>query len=126
MKSFISVLVWTIVFICFGLFINVKTSNFTDKYSNNIEIIEKYIEEDNFEKAKESLVDYSSSWHKENKLWYLLLNHENFDNICLYLNVLDKSILVKDKSKCLEYIEKIKSTLNNILENEKCDMSHIM
>ena len=126
MKSFISVLVWPILFICFGLFINFKISDFTHKYSNNIEIIEKYIEEDNLEKAKENLIKYSDSWHKENKFWYLLLNHENFDNICLYLNILDKSILANDKSKCLEYIEKIKYTLDNILENEKCDFSHIM
>ena len=126
MKSFISVLVWTILFISLGIFINIKTSDFTHKYSKGIEIIENYIEEDNLEKAKESLVKYSDDWHKENKLWYLLLNHENFDSICLYLNILDKSILVNDKSKCLEYIEKIKSTLSNILENEKCDLSHIM
>jgi len=126
LKSFISVLVWTILFIILGIFINIKTSDFTHKYSKGIEIIENYIEEDDLGKAKESLVKYSDDWHKENKLWYLLLNHENFDNICLYLNILDKSILANDKSKCLEYIEKIKYTLDNILENEKCDFSHIM
>lgn len=126
MKSFISVIVWTVIFICFGIFLNTKISNFTNKYSDNIEIVQNYIEEDNLKKAKESLIKYSDDWHKENKLWYLLLNHENFDSICLYLNILDKSILANDKSKSLEYIEKIKYTLDNILENEKCDFSHIM
>lgn len=126
MKSCIYVLLWTIIFVSLGIFINIKVSDFTDKYTNNIEIIEKYIEDDDLESAKENLVTYSDSWHKEKKLWYLLLNHENFDSICLYLDILDKSILANDKSKCLECIVRIKITLGNILENEKCDFVHIM
>lgn len=126
MKSFIYVLLWTIIFVSLGLFINIKVDDFTDKYTNNIEIIEKYIEEDDLDTAKESLVTYSDSWHEEKKLWYLLLNHENFDTVCLYLNILDKSILTNDKSKCLECIVRIKITLENILENERCDFIHIM
>ncbi|MGL5312132.1 MAG: DUF4363 family protein [Peptostreptococcaceae bacterium] len=126
MKSIIYVLIWTVLFVCFGLYINFKILDFTDKYTNDITIVEKYIEDDNFDAAKQELISYSNSWHKERILWYMLLNHENFDSVCLYLNILDKSILVQDKSKCLEYIIRIKVTLENILESEKCDYLHIM
>jgi len=126
LKSFFYVLVWTVLFVAFGFYINFKISNFTDKYTNNIEVIEKYIEDDDFKSAEDDLIKYKKSWDNDISSWYKLLNHENFGYINLYINVLDKSILVKDKSKSLEYIQYIKNTLENILESEECDLNHIL
>lgn len=126
LKSFTYVIIWTLLFIFLGVYINFKVSDFTEKYISKIEIIETYIENDDLNSAKDSLSNISNSWHKEKSIWYKTLNHDNFDLVCLYLNILEKSIDINDKSNSLEYIVKIKMTLDNILESEKLDLNHIM
>lgn len=125
MKAFIYVIIWTLLFVIFGVYTNIEINKFTDKYSQKIDIIAVYIEEDNWSKAKDSLKDYHEIWHEERIGWYKLLNHDYFDCICLQIELLDRNILVQDKSKALEKIELIKSNLDNILDAEKCDSSHI-
>ncbi|WP_042274879.1 DUF4363 family protein [[Clostridium] dakarense] len=126
MKSFIYVLIWTILFIIFGFYVTNEVGNFTEDYKNKVTIIENYIEEDNWDDAKTMIKDVSDSWDKEKSPWYKLFNHESFDLISLHFNILNKSINTKDKSKALENIEIIKITLENILESEKCDLNHIL
>ncbi|MGL6107233.1 DUF4363 family protein [Romboutsia sp.] len=126
MKSFIYVILWTLLFTCFGFYINKEIYDFTNTYTSKVEIIENHIENDDLDSAKESLTNFSKSWHKDRSPWYKILNHDNFDTICLYLNILEKSINVNDKSKAYEYIIRIKTTLDNILESEKFDLNHIM
>lgn len=118
-------MIWTFLFVIFGVYTNIEINKFTDKYSLKIDAIAVYIKEDNWDKAKDSLGEYHEIWHDERTGWYKLLNHDYFDCICLQLELLDKNILVKDKSNALEKIELIKSNLDNILEGEKCDSNHI-
>lgn len=125
LKALVLTILWTIIFLIFGVYVNYKIFNFTEKYDEKIKIIEEYIEINNLEKAREEIELFSKSWHKEKGIWYKLLNHEYFDSICLYLNILEKSILVDDKSNAFQQIENIKTTLDNILESEKCDLNHI-
>lgn len=119
-------MIWTILFVIFGVYINFEINKFTDKYIDEIKVIETYIEDDNYDIPKKSLKSLSESWHKEKRLWYKLLDHDNFDTVCLYLNILEKGIDTKNKSQSLEYIQRIIMTLENILEGEKCDWNHIM
>ncbi|MEG1311535.1 MAG: DUF4363 family protein [Romboutsia sp.] len=126
MKSFIYVLLWTIIFIMFGFYVTNGINKFTYKYKEDISIIENYIEENNWDNAKIELESTIKSWHEKKSIWYKLLNHESFDLVCLHFNILYKSIDIEDKSKSLENIEIIKITLENILEGEKCDLNHIL
>lgn len=85
----------------------------------------KNIEDDNLEKVSNDIKKWSKSWHKEKEIWYKIVNHEYFDDICLSLNIIEQSIKYDDKLNALEQVETIKMLLNNILESEKCDLNHI-
>lgn len=126
MKSLIYVLIYTILFVSFGFYINSEIYEFTDKYTYNVDIIETYIKQDNWKTAKYELDKYKKDFHEEKGMWYKLLNHDYFDNVCLYLDILDGSIYSNDKAISLEQISKIKTTLDNILESVKCDLDHIL
>jgi hypothetical protein len=99
--------------------------DFTHKFTSEIEVIEKYIEDNQLDKVPSKIKDFSKSWHKEKEIWYKIVNHEYFDEICLSLNILEQSVKYKDNLNALEQIETIKMLLNNILESEKCDLNHI-
>ena len=125
MKSVVGVIIWTILFILFGIYTNNEVGKFTDKYISNINVIEEYIEDDNWSEAQKKLDYYSKGYYKEKEGWYKILDHTYFDDICLYINILDKSILTKNKTQSFIEIEKIKMTLSNILESGKFDINHI-
>ena len=125
MKQVIIVLVWTLLFICLGIYSENKIHDFTDKFKYKIEVIEKYIEDDKFDIVSNKIKDFSKSWHDDKEIWYKIVNHKYFDDICLSINILEQSIKYNDTLAALEQVETIKMLLNNILEYEKCDLNHI-
>lgn len=125
MKQVIIVLVWTLLFISLGVYSENKIQDFADGFTYKIEVIEKYIEDDKLDVATNKLQDFSNSWHTEKEIWYKIVNHKYFDDICLSINILKQSIKYNDTLSALEQVETIKMLLNNILEYEKCDLNHI-
>ena len=104
-----------------GLFTSPHLVTINERFQIN----EKNIEDDNLEKVSNDIKKWSKSWHKEKEIWYKIVNHEYFDDICLSLNIIEQSIKYDDKLNALEQVETIKMLLNNILESEKCDLNHI-
>ena len=125
MKSIIFVLIWSILLTSFGIYSNSELNKFTQKFEYNVTNIEKSIKSDKWNNAKNELLSFSKDYHNEKDVWYRLLDHAYFDDICLYLCILEDSIYLKDKTKSLEQIEYIKSKLGNVLESGKFDINHI-
>lgn len=125
MKSATFVILWTILFVLFGFYINNKLYDFTDEYKDNISVLEKSIENEDWEKAHKEADSISTRWNKEKNHWYKVLNHEYFDEIGLKFNILDKAIYTENKLKSLEEVEGIKTYLGNIVESVKFDVNYI-
>ncbi|MCC0629335.1 DUF4363 family protein [Clostridioides sp. ES-S-0108-01] len=125
MKSATFVILWTILFVLFGFYINNKLYDFTDEYKDNMSVLEKSIENEDWEKAQKEADSISTRWAKEKNHWYKVLNHEYFDEIGLKFNILDKAIYTEDKLKSLEEVESIKTYLGNIVESVKFDVNYI-
>ncbi|MBZ0582130.1 DUF4363 family protein [Clostridioides difficile] len=125
MKSTTFVILWTILFVLFGFYVNNKLYDFTEGYKDNISVLEKSIENEDWEKAQKKADSISTSWNKEKNHWYKVLNHEYFDEIGLRFNILDKAIYTENKLKSLEEVESIKTYLGNIIESVKIDVNYI-
>lgn len=125
MKSMTFVVLWTILFVLFGFYVNNKLYDFTDDYKSNMSILEKSIENEDWEKAQKEADSISTRWSKEKNHWYKVLNHEYFDEIGLKFNILDKAIYTENKLKSLEEVESIKTYLVNIVESVKFDINYI-
>ena len=70
MKSVVGVIVWTILFVLLGIYINDEVYEFTDKYTSNINVIEQHIENGNWSEASKELDYYSKGYYKEKEIWY--------------------------------------------------------
>ncbi|MCC0650570.1 DUF4363 family protein [Clostridioides sp. ZZV15-6598] len=125
MKSTTFVILWAVLFMLFGFYVNNKLYDFTEDYKNNISILEKSIENEEWEKAQKEADSISTRWSKERNHWYKVLNHEYFDEIGLRFNILDKAIYTENKLKSLEEVESIKTYLGNIVESVKFDINYI-
>lgn len=58
MKSTTFVILWTILFVLFGFYVNNKLYDFTEGYKDNISVLEKSIENEDWEKAQKKLIQY--------------------------------------------------------------------
>ncbi|MCC0637472.1 MULTISPECIES: DUF4363 family protein [unclassified Clostridioides] len=125
MKSTTFVILWAVLFMLFGFYVNNKLYDFTEDYKNNMSILEKSIENEEWEKAQKEADSISTRWSKERNHWYKVLNHEYFDEIGLKFNILDKAIYTENKLKSLEEVESIKTYLGNIVESVKFDINYI-
>ena len=92
MKQVIAVLIWTLLFISLGIYSKTRYSDFTNKFKYEIEVIQKNIEDDKLDKVSIDIKDWSKLWHKEKEVWYKIVDHEYFDDICLSLNVLEINV----------------------------------
>ena len=53
-------------------------NDFTDKFTNEIEVIQNYIEEDELDKASNNIKDWSEAWHKDKEFWYKMVKNGVF------------------------------------------------
>ncbi|WP_185748257.1 DUF4363 family protein [Metaclostridioides mangenotii] len=116
-KSTVLAVVWTVLFLIFGVYISNSVNDVTDKYQDELTKIEHYIDEDKWDNAKENTDKVAENWKKEKSNWYKTLDHASFNMIDTYLNILNKSIIEKDKVNSYEQIENVKSHISNIKGN---------
>lgn len=125
MKALICSLIWTVLFLLFSFYSLDKFNDFAKLYTEKAESIELHIKDDDWDSATKSLDEYNTSFNESKDSWYKVFNHEYFEEISLYLDILHGSIYAKDKGMSLEQIQRIKNALHNIIENEQFDLNHI-
>ncbi|MCC3865161.1 MAG: DUF4363 family protein [Terrisporobacter othiniensis] len=125
MKSSYFVLAWTILFIILGLFNHEKINEFSSNYIDQVNVIEEKIKEDKWEQALYILKDTKMNLDEEKSVWYKLVNHGYFNEIFASLEVLNQSICLEEKMISLQEIEKIKMVLENLMEDECCNLNRI-
>gem|GEM_PF-1080595 len=116
-KSTVLAVVWTVLFLIFGVYISNSVNDVTDKYQDELTKIEHYIDEDKWDNAKENTDRVAENWKKEKSNWYKTLDHASFNMIDTYFNILNKAIIEKDKVNSYEQIENVKSHISNIKGN---------
>lgn len=126
MKSFVLVLIITSLFLGFGIKIQSSIEDFTSSFNRKLDDINNQIENNDLNKALELSNNFTLNWKEESKSWYYLLDHEYFDDVYFYSKVLTNSIKTNDITNSLEYIEKIKMAIDNIIQYEKLDLDHIL
>ncbi|WP_434796167.1 DUF4363 family protein [Terrisporobacter vanillatitrophus] len=125
MKSSYFVIAWTILFIILGLYNHEKINEFSYNYINEINVIEEKVKEDKWEQASYILKDTMMDLEKEKDIWYKLLNHAYFNEIFASLKILNQSISLEEKMTSLKEIEKVKTVLDNLMEDECCNLNRI-
>ena len=126
MKSIVFTVLWTICLIIFGVFISIKTEDFSIKYTNEINELEMYVKNEEWQKCKNYSDGLNSNFKKDSKKFFKCLNHCYIGDIELSLNILSDGIYLKDISTCLEQIDIIKISLHRLMESEKYNLDHIL
>jgi len=125
MRSTIISLTWVVLFIFFGIYIDNKVESFGMDYIEDIEAAYYVVHEGEWTKSDDMVDNLSKKLETQRDLWLKVLNHQYYDDIQLELNLVKNAIYCKNKIRVLEGLEKTKSILLNIIDDEKCNLNYI-
>ncbi len=126
MKSTIVSIVWVAIFLFLGFYIDNKVENFGMNYIQDVEATYEVVYDEKWEQSDKMLEDLLKKIKSQRNLWLKVLNHQYYDDIQLELNLIKNAIYCKDKIRALESLERIKSILFNIIDDEKCNLNYIL
>ena len=125
MKNTIIALIWVVLFILFGIYIDNRVENFGIDYIKDVEATYEVIHDDEWEYADEMLDDLVERLDTQKHFWLKVLDHKYYDDLNLELNLVKNAVYCKNKIRALEELEKIKSILQNLIADEKCNLNYI-
>ncbi|WP_455543599.1 DUF4363 family protein [Intestinibacter sp.] len=125
MRNTIIALIWVILFIFLGIFVDNKVEAFGINYIKDVEATYEVVHDENWKYADEMLDDLFEKLETQKDFWLKVLDHQYYDDINLELNLVRNAIYCKNKIRALEGLEKLKSTLTNIIDDEKCNLNYI-
>lgn len=125
MKNTIIALIWVVLFIFFGIYIDNKVEVFGVNYIKEVETTYEIINDENWQEAEKMLNNLFEELDTQKDFWLKVLNHQYYDDLNLELNLVKNAIYCKNKIRALEELEKIKSILKNLIADEKCNLNYI-
>ena len=125
MKNTIIALIWVVLFILFGIYIDNRVENFGIAYIKDVEATYEVIHDDEWAYADEMRDDLAARLDTQKNFWLKVLDHKYYDDLNLELNLVKNAVYCKNKIRALEELEKIKSILQNLIADEKCNLNYI-
>jgi deoxyadenosine/deoxycytidine kinase len=87
--------------------------------------LEKEIENMNWEAAAKGLKEFHDNWDRISKVWTMLIDHYEIDNIELAITELDSYIKSQEKSEALAQLASVRVLIKHIPAKEALNLSNL-
>lgn len=125
MRSTVIALTWVVLFIFFGLYIDNKVEVFGVEYIKDIQRTYDVVHDGDWRQSDIMVDELFEKIDTQKDLWLKVLNHQYYDDLKLELNLVKNAIFCENKIRALEGLERTKSILLNIIDDEKCNLNYI-
>lgn len=88
--------------------------------------MENHIERGEWEKVDNINANFNHQWEKSEKIWPMLIDHLEIDNINIQLSELEASLKNKDKIRALSKLSILKLLVKHIPERESFILQNIL
>ena len=100
-------------------------SQSTEELNSLVDDMENKVINDNWDSTMSIYDSISTKWRKKEKIFLLIIDHEEIEKINLTLSKIKKYILIKDKSLSLSETSALRFFLNHIEEKESLSLKNI-
>jgi len=100
--------------------------NSSHQISEMIEGVSDSINSGQWDKAKKQVDDIEKTWSKTERIWAMLIDHFEIDNIEMSLKKSKKYIENKDTSLSLAELETLKLMVEHIYKKEAFELNNIL
>ena len=125
MRSTVIALTWVVLFIFFGLYIDNKVEDFGVEYIKDIQRTYDVVHDGDWRQSDIMVDELFEKIDTQKDLWLKVLNHQYYDDLKLELNLVKNAIFCENKIRALEGLQRTKSILLNIIDDEKCNLNYI-
>lgn len=126
MRSLLNILLGFAVLISFSVFTYKNIEMSYQTISTNLEQVQKYIADEQWDDAEKVMNEVDSFWSKTENSWAILLDHEALDDIEISIKKLEKYIETKEKPSSLAELETLKVLIKKIIESESLKLNNIL
>lgn len=126
MKPLIIIVVLTALLIAGGCLTLYALNLESQRLSDSLSILEKDIENRNWDAAAKKLEEFHGRWDKISSFWAMLIDHYEIDNIELVLSHLVSYVKNQDKNEALSEMSSLKTLIKHIPEKESFNLKNIL
>ncbi|MCK9216851.1 MAG: DUF4363 family protein [Firmicutes bacterium] len=126
MKQLVYSLIIVILIIAVGILTIEMLKRESESLHNLFTEIENSIYFDEWEKAKHIVKETQNQWDKYKKIWPMLIDHLEIDNVTVRLSELQAYILNQDKTESLSKLAALKVLIKHIPEKESFIIQNIL
>lgn len=126
MRVLIGVIIVVIAIIGVWLYTFDSIEDYTTVMTKDLDTLESTIQDNNWEIASNQFESIKAKWNKTRKIWTVLLDHHEIDNIDLSMSKAEKYILSKDLPLTLGEVETLRQLFLIVQENESLTLTNIL
>lgn len=126
MKPVFIILIITAAILVSGILTLQMLNSESERLHESLCTVEDYIDSQNWEKAEKALEKFHKKWDEVSRIWAMLIDHYEIDNIELELSQLSSTISSKDKSLSLSKLSALKTLVKHIPEKESFILENIL
>lgn len=97
----------------------------SERMDHQLKELKSEIENQDWTAAEDKLEEFHSKWDKTSKLWSMLIDHYEIDNIELVLSQLASFVKTKDRSEALSQLSSLRTFVKHIPEKEAFRLKNI-
>lgn len=98
----------------------------TISFMENLNDVKKSVEASNWDDAYKNIELLNKNWERKKQLWSFFVNHNEIDNISMYLKQSIEYIKYKDKNEAMASLAILEHYLTHISEIEKLRIENII
>ena len=115
-----------LIILCILFLDSIKNDHFKNEKDEIYEMVSELQDTIlNNEDGKDKINELNDKWEKFDKLAAFYTEHNALENVDLKIKLVKKNIEINDNEMTIEYLEEVKSMLNQIYEKDKLKLTNI-
>lgn len=126
MRLLESIVVFLILIICAGFWINHELQDSTRDLTQQIDRVGFLVKENHWEAAEEQTEVLDKVWQREAKWWPIFLEHQEMDNIEFSMAKFKEYVASKNSSLARGQLSELKLMIEHIPRKEEINLKNIL
>ncbi len=115
-----------LIILCILFLDSIKNDHFKNEKDEIYEMVSELQDTIlNNEDGKDKINELNEKWEQFDKLAAFYTEHNALENVDLKIKLVKKNIEINDNEMTIEYLEEVKSMLNQIYEKDKLKLTNI-
>ncbi len=125
MRTFISVLIALVIFFGLAWWNSSYLTKTSKQLADQAEKLRKAIIEESWDDADTTIIGIRRLWGQHKKIWLLLVDHDDIDDIDEIIYKIDEMVNLREKEQALSDIAELRFLVQDLADKEVLSLANI-